>query len=430
MSNEPRIDDEDFAGLTASHKDRSGSVDGFENVGPVTGGKAVKGIFNKANRKRLWAYGALFVAIVAAIGIGIVTLPNKKIENSTDPSGVIRAGRITPANNSQTTLQMRQEADRYNEETLPEVQKYNPTAHPVMIEETDEAVSNPYPKQATLSKAKKVSDVGETQAEPNTSTSKRAAAIDTQQQDKLIQLLIENEGETRKPSLYTVQWDYTPSKSPNKSSGPDSRDSLASMQGTDSELVKTKGANKCKPMVRAGSQYLATSDLALNSDIGGPVSVTLRNGKLRDMQMLGKFERKEEFLRIELNQLVLPDETVPINAIALDMNTTLNAVSGDVDSHYLYRYGWWGFGTLLKAIGSAAEKNSDNNIIITDGTVIQNTKKDSAREIKMMLGSLGSDTGAAFQESLNRPITVSLNVDEEIGVFFIEDVCRKSTSDI
>lgn len=430
MSNEPRIDDEDFAGLTASHKDRSGSVDGFENVGPVTGGKAVKGIFNKANRKRLWASGALFVAIVVAIGIGIGSLPNKKMENSTDPSGVIRAGRINPANNSQTTLQMRQEADRYNEETLPEVQKENPTAHPVMIEEPDETVSNPYSKQATLSKAKKVSDVGETQTESNTSTSKRAAAIDTQQQDKLIQLLIENEGETKKPSLYTVNWDYTPSKSPNRPSGSDTRDSLASMHGTDSELVKSKSANKCKPMVRAGSQYLATSDLALNSDIGGPVSVTLRNGKLRDMQMLGKFERKEEFLRIELNQLVLPEETVPINAIALDMNTTLNAVSGEVDSHYLYRYGWWGFGTLLKAIGSAAEKNSDNNIIITDGTVIQNTKKDSAREIKMMLGSLGSDTGAAFQESLNRPITVSLNVDEEIGVFFIEDVCRKSTSDI
>lgn len=429
MANDQTIVDEDFAGLSANHADRHATVGEFESVGAVTGGKAVKGIFNKANRKRLLFYAFAFFLVIAAIVIGMATLPKKKTEHSNEPSGVMRTGRLNPAANPHTSEQMRQEADRYNEETLPEVQKDNPTAHPVMTEEPEE-VLNPYTKQSTLSKAKKITDVGETQTENHSSTTKKAGNVELQQTDKLIELLIQNESDAKKPILYKVQWDYSPSNSAKQPAQSQGRNAVAYDQGTDSDVSNAATTKKCKPIVRAGSQYLATSDLALNSDVGGPVSVTLRNGKLRDLQMIGKFERKEEFLRIELDKLVLPEETVPINAIALDINTTLNAVSGEVDSHLLYRYGWWGFGTVLKAIGSAAEKNSDNNIIITDGTVIQNTKKDSAREIKMMLGSLGTDTGAAFQDSLNRPITVSLNVDDEVGVFFLEDVCRKTATDI
>lgn len=430
MANDQTIQDEDFAGLSASQADRHASVGEFESVGTVTGTKAVKGIFNKANRKRLWAYAFVFFLVIGAIVVGMSTLPKKKPEHSTEPSGVVRSGRLNPTNNTQTSEQMRQEANRYNEETLPEVQKENPTAHPVMTEEAEEVDLNPYVKQSSLSKAKKMTEVGDTQTESHSNTTRNAGGVELQQTDKLIEMLIQNESEAKKPILYKVQWDYTPSNSVKQSAPKQGRNAVAYEQGTDSDVANTNTSRKCKPIVRAGSQYLATSDLALNSDVGGPVSVTLRNGKLRDIQMIGKFERKEEFLRIELDKLVLPEETVSINAIALDINTTLNAVSGEVDSHLLYRYGWWGFGTVLKAIGSAAEKNSDNNIIITDGTVIQNTKKDSAREIKMMLGSLGTDTGAAFQDSLNRPITVTLNVDDEVGVFFLEDVCRKTATDI
>src|SRR5688500_15476676 len=113
--------------------------------------------------------------------------------------------------------------------------------------------------------------------------------------------------------------------------------------------------------------FMATTDLALNSDDGGPVSLAIRNDKLRGSQLLGKVERKEEWLRVELNRLVTPEKAVAVEAIAPDMETTLNAVQGDVDNHTLYRYGWWGFGSVLKAVGKAAEMNADSQVIISNG---------------------------------------------------------------
>lgn len=170
---------------------------------------------------------------------------------------------------------------------------------------------------------------------------------------------------------------------------------------------------------------MATTDMALNSDVGGPVAVTIRSGPLRNAQLIGGFERAETWLRINLNRLVTADETLSISAIALDMDTTLNAVEGDVDRHIMERYGWWGIGTVLNAIGKAAESNADSRIVVSDGTVIQDMESDSKRETKIALGELGQDLGEIMQDRLNRPITVSLNVGDEIGIFFLDDVCSE-----
>ena len=174
--------------------------------------------------------------------------------------------------------------------------------------------------------------------------------------------------------------------------------------------------------------FMATADLALNSDVGGPVSLTIRNGRLRGAQLLGKFERKEEWLRMDLNKLVTSSETVGVEAIGLDMNTTLNAVEGKVDRHIMYRYGWWGVGSVLAAIGKAAESNADKTVFATEGVIVENMKSETSRETKIALGSLGQDIGDVMQDRINRPITVSVKVGDEIGVFFLDDVCLNSNA--
>jgi hypothetical protein len=220
------------------------------------------------------------------------------------------------------------------------------------------------------------------------------------------------------PAVYTVEWDY---RAPGNNANNGELEQVNEVSTADeSDVSNSKCSN---PATRAATMFMATTDIAVNSDVGGPVSLTIRNGKLRGAQLLGTFERKEEWLRMELTSLVTDDHTVQVDAIGLDMDTTLNAVQGDVDRHIMYRYGWWGFGTILGSIGKAAEANSDSNVTITNGAVVETTASNTARELKMALGALGEGLGAAFQDRLNRPITVSLNVNDEVGVFFLNDVC-------
>lgn len=431
------LSDEDF-GLRADEGERANSGASYASVGAVRGAGAVKGIFNPANKGRMLFYAFAAVLVVGGVAYSYLTMDESEVRGGS-------AGTVAPAvhvgsneNRGETSELGIKAAEEYNSQGLLEEQKTDPSAHPIIVTQPDEYTDggNPFEGQEEVAKAGKVSDLGKTTSKaasyqrPGDKASdsrkqKAAEQANIQATDSLLKDLIEQEGKNS-PKLYSTTWEY------NKvSSGSIGGDLAQPGVVTDSDLPGAEGEASAQASCpvrheRAGQMAMATADLALNSDVGGPVSLTIRNGRLRGTQLIGKFERKEEWLRMELTTLVAPDETITnVNAIGLDMETTLNAVEGDLDSHLLYRYGWWGFGTVLKAVGAANEAAIDQTSYVSNGVVVQDTAKDTTREIMLALGSLGTDLGSVMQDRLNRPITVSLKVGDEVGVYFLEDVCGK-----
>lgn len=386
-------------------------------VGHVNGVTALKLLFAPENRKRLIAYAGVGLLLFVAI---IYTFASVSEEEVKGGGGTVMGQKLYSSANKQPSQLQREEAQRYNNETLPERQASDPTAHPVILTEQE----NPFHEESELKKPNKLSEVGTTkeQTEPqqiqssgNQGQQRGTQGANNELLDNLITDLLDAEGKNV-PMANPVTWRYR--KASNTSPASDN-----SFQGDDTAQVESK--SKCDiKAARAGNMFMATADIALNSDVGGPVSLTIRNGKLRGAQLIGSFERKEEWLRLELNKLVSDDVTLDnIHAIGLDMETTLNAVQGDVDRHALYRYGWWGLGTALKAIGTAAQNNANSQFYMSNGTVVGNITSSTSREVKMALGSLGQDLGEVMKERINRPITVTLKVGDELGVFFLDDVC-------
>lgn len=413
------ISDDDL-NLSADNRDRLGEKNyaGQAYVGPVRGKDGVKAIFAPANRKRLLAYAA--AGILLGGGVLWVWFSLDEQEALKGGMGAVKSAQMRTSANQHPTQSQVDEANRYNDEALPKEQEANPTAHPVIVT-APEGEANPFEKKAELSRPSRISETGTTTTAPsNTQTGRSEQRTNTNELDGFIKQLIQAEGE-RVPESNAVEWKYQTASAEASTGEAESVPVSASGAAGGSE---EQGSSKCEnPAARAGSMHMATADLALNSDVGGPVSLTFRSGRLRGSQLLGKFERKETWLRMELDKLVTNEGTYPANAIGLDMETTLNAVQGDVDRHVMYRYGWWGFGTVLKAVGKAAELNADTDVYVSDGTVVETTESSSSREVKLALGSLGEDMGEAFQDRLNRPITVSLKVNDEVGVFFMDDVC-------
>lgn len=403
------ISDDDL-NLSVTEEDRGQARSGQVSAGPVRGVGAIKGIFNAENKVRLIFMGGVAFLLVSALLYTYFSFtPDEVVGNS-----AVSAQKAF-TNKAQAPSQLvREEAERYNQEGLTEAKKDDPTAHPIVVlgAEEDQPV-DPFKKQEEFKRPKKISETGQTQSTGG-SSSNAGAPKDFNAMDAVIGKLIKEEGESG-PELYAVDWDYA------DDAGDQGSMSLAA--GGDAIDSETGGVKCQNPATRAATMYMATADIALNSDVGGPVSLTIRNGRLRGAQLIGEFERKEEWLRMELNKLVTDNHTMPVNAIGLDMDTTLNAVQGEVDSHILYRYGWWGVGTVLKAIGKAAEANADSEIVVSDGTALESTKSDSSRELKMAVGSLGEDLGSVMQDRINRPITVSLKVNDEVGIYFLDDVC-------
>lgn len=386
----------------------------------VKGAFSKKGLFNPANRKRMIFFGVSGFLLFSALTYTFMSAAPEAPGGDGEIGRVYQSGVRDGSDDPRVQESIRQ----YNKERLPEVQRDDPFAHPLLMaseeleDEPDAEPLEPMPEEPMPEEPlvenpfeepeEEVVQEGQQQRRRNLSEEDVKRAMNLM--DKLVR------AELEQPQPMSVAWNYA---QPNRGVLAPDGESDTDSAGVDDEPMVCEYRR-----VRAGTTLFGTTDLALNSDVGGSVSVTIRSGVLNGYRMLGQFERKDKWLRIVLDRLVAKDEVVSIDAIALDMDTTLNAVSGDVNRHIMYRYGWWGVGAVLKGLGKAAELSSRGDVIYSEGGhVVQSTNTTTKKEVKIALGELGEDMGDEAKKRLNRPITVSLDRNEQIGVFILDDIC-------
>lgn len=186
------------------------------------------------------------------------------------------------------------------------------------------------------------------------------------------------------------------------------------------------------PLVKGGDIRYAQTDIALNTDFQGPVRMTFLEGNLRGYVGMGTFELNElgAKMKLTIDRLFDPDgQSYSVNGYVLDPETTLWAMSSDVDRHIIYRYGGFGLGTILSAFQVLAENRAQVSETVTpDGTrVTENRDPDGKQVTWTVLGEFGTLFEEAFRDNINRPITVTLDPNEEAGVLFEDTVCELNT---
>lgn len=392
---------------------------------PGTGGAgAVKSIFGRQNRTRLIFAGVASAALFGACAWAYINT------SSTDAKlvggGVTDGGNIVSTKTGKPSNLQREEADRFNNQQLQQEQEIDPSAHPIVL--TEESDNNPFVEQRGFRNPDRLSQAG-AQTNGNSGAApasaekdKKVVIVYPKETSDFVQRIIKNE--TDDPQMDSQSWSYAPVKTTVASKAVSRNTSTDINEGDNGINMNGELANKCKnPVVRAGRQYMARSTMAYSSDVGGPLIVELLNGPLRLHRLKGEAVRKEDWNRISFSTLFGKDDPRRIEAIGLDTETAMNAVGGDVDYHTLYRYGWWGVGATLAALGKAAQANSNTDTVYVGDNVVQNTTRDTSRELKMAVGDLGESIGDVFKGRIDRPVTVSLKVNDTIGIVFMDDVC-------
>lgn len=189
-------------------------------------------------------------------------------------------------------------------------------------------------------------------------------------------------------------------------------------------------ASQCEsPLVKGGEMRYAVSDIALNTDFQGPVRVTFLDGNLRDHIGMGSFELNElgAKMKLRIERIIDPDGvSYSVSGYGLDPRTTLWAQASDVNHHYIYRYGGFGLGSVLSAFQIIAENRATISEVNTaeGSTVTQNRDPDGKQITFTMLGEFGELLEESLRDNINRPITVTLDPNEEMAVLFEETVCE------
>lgn len=177
-------------------------------------------------------------------------------------------------------------------------------------------------------------------------------------------------------------------------------------------------------IVPAGKIEYAQMVLEANSDIPGPVVALVASGQFSGGKLLGKFQSQEEYLVITFDTLVTKKGTsIPINAYAIDPNTSLTGVATDVDNRYFKRIILPAAAKFVEGLGEAyaetTESTSQNATTTTTTSTDLNTKQEFGKAISDAAATVGE---ILSEDGQNKKPLVIVAAGTPLGVLFMKQV--------
>lgn len=146
-----------------------------------------------------------------------------------------------------------------------------------------------------------------------------------------------------------------------------------------------------------GTLWYATMATGADSYVPGPVMATLQQGPFAGANVLGKFQVAPdgEHLILLFSQMAFQGRTYPVSAVAMDPNTRITGVTGEIDHHIWTRFILPGAATFLEKITDALTSEDQSTSISPSGIVVTRPKLTSRQ-----LGLIGAGGATkAFAEA-------------------------------
>lgn len=165
-----------------------------------------------------------------------------------------------------------------------------------------------------------------------------------------------------------------------------------------------------------------------NSDSPGPIMAQIVQGPLSGARLIGSFQVQRETLVLSFNTLTLGvsregdevNETIPIQALAVDTATIGTGVSADVDYHLLQNLGIGFAAAFIQGYGEAMTQTGQTIVSDDNGTTVTNPALDAQQQLQVATGTALGSAGETIEELFgNRPVTVKIRSGAGIGVFFL-----------
>ena len=180
-------------------------------------------------------------------------------------------------------------------------------------------------------------------------------------------------------------------------------------------------------LVPSGTINYAQVLIEANSDVPGPVLVQLVSGPLAGARMIGSFSVMSDLLVLTFNSIIIDGLNQPVNAIALDPNSTLPGIASEVNQRYFKRVLLPAAAKFLEGVGSAIAQDSQTTVTVSGDTVIQETE---ALDFEQELGrgveaSFGEISEFMQDEADDTEPMVRVSRGTPIGVFFLQPVLEE-----
>ena len=195
--------------------------------------------------------------------------------------------------------------------------------------------------------------------------------------------------------------------------------------GTDNSANAVTG-----PIYKAGSVWFAVLDTSINSDEQTPIMASIISGPLKGGKLIGQFSRVDQKLLINfktLNDTSLPN-TIPVNMVAIDPDTARTAIAGDVNNHYLLRYGSLFASSFLSGFASAVAQSGSTSTGGVFGTTTVYEQLNTTQQVMIGLGNVGTQYASQMGTNFSTPPTVKVPAGTGIGLLLMGDLTMSASN--
>jgi len=177
-------------------------------------------------------------------------------------------------------------------------------------------------------------------------------------------------------------------------------------------------------LLPAGEIEYAQLLIEANTDAPGPVLAQIMSGPLKGGKLIGSFANQEEYLTLNFSTLVLNDETLSINAIALDTETTLPGLATEVDKRYFSRVLLPAAAAFVTEFADALAESGNTTVTVSGETVIEEEEElDTDEAVANGISAVGETLEEVLDEETDgiEPL-IRVAPGTPMGVLFTESV--------
>jgi intracellular multiplication protein IcmE len=178
------------------------------------------------------------------------------------------------------------------------------------------------------------------------------------------------------------------------------------------------------PIISAGTVSYAQLLTEANSDVPGPILAQILSGPLTGARAIGEFKVENDYLVLKFSLATLKGIDYPINALALDPDTTLGGMATEVDERWLTRVLLPAAAGFMQGFGSALGQGNSSIVTSGDTTIISQSGRSVTQGLYTGLAQAGQTMGQFFQNEANntKPLIV-VAAGTPMGLFFTQTVC-------
>lgn len=183
-------------------------------------------------------------------------------------------------------------------------------------------------------------------------------------------------------------------------------------------------------IIPAGKIEYGQMILEANTDAPGPVLAQIASGPLRGSRLIGNFQTQRNFLTLQFSQVIVNDQSVAIQAIAINPETSTPGIVTEIDRRYFSRVVLPTAASFVEGFGQAVAESGTTTVTVDGGAAVESQNDlDTREELFAAAANAGAELGDLIDEEASQ-IEPLLRIEPgtPIALLFLSPVIDPETA--